>query len=249
MITGVFREKLGGIQQRDAVSNVKVGVRQSTQITRPYFHAMDMIFREVNYDLLNLAKIAFKDGITGELILGPHLKKVFTALPKHYTMTDFDLYLQDSTEVFQAKEQIKQSSIELVKAGVADVDLFTRILLAKNTNQLVEYVDQSVAKKKEENDAITQLQQQLQQYEQQMKQQEQQMQDLQKQLQQKDAQLQKNSEEKLRLEEERVKIEKQKADDTKEYNDRIARNKERLAEIEIMQLNDGNPYNDQIKNY
>ena len=49
---------LGGIQQRDAVSNVKVGIRQSTLLTKQYFHAMDLMFKEVNYDCLNNAKLA-----------------------------------------------------------------------------------------------------------------------------------------------------------------------------------------------
>jgi flagellar M-ring protein FliF len=57
-ITGVFQEMLGGIQQRDAVSNVKVGIRQSTLLTKQYFHAMDLMFKEVNYDCLNNAKLA-----------------------------------------------------------------------------------------------------------------------------------------------------------------------------------------------
>ena len=57
-ITGVFAEKLGGIQQRDAVSNVKVGIHQSTLLTKQYFNAMDLMFKEVNYDCLNTAKLA-----------------------------------------------------------------------------------------------------------------------------------------------------------------------------------------------
>ena len=59
-ITGVFQEMLGGIQQRDAVSNVKVGIRQSTLLTKQYFHAMDLMFKEINYDCLNNAKLAWK---------------------------------------------------------------------------------------------------------------------------------------------------------------------------------------------
>ena len=41
---------------------------------------------------------------------------------------------------------------------------------------------------------------------------------------------------------------RKKADDAKNYNDRIATIKEREVDIEYMQLNDGNPYNDKIKN-
>ena len=36
-ITGVFRERLNGIEQRDAVSNVKQGVTNSYTISKPYY--------------------------------------------------------------------------------------------------------------------------------------------------------------------------------------------------------------------
>jgi hypothetical protein len=36
-ITGVFRERLGGIQPRDAVTNVEAGMQQSYIITKQYY--------------------------------------------------------------------------------------------------------------------------------------------------------------------------------------------------------------------
>ena len=233
-ITGVFQEKLGGIQQRDAVSNVKVGIRQSTLLTKQYFSAMDLMYKEVNYDLLNLAKIVFKNGITGTLINGTRLNQIFTALPEYYTMTDFDIHIQDSTETFQDKESLKATSVELIKSGQVDPTMIFNIMTAKNVGELKEYIEDAVQSKKQENDIVAQLQQQLQQVTQQNEK-------LQK-------ELEKNSTDKMQLEQQRVEIEKKKADDAKSYNDRIAAIKEREVDIEYMQLSDGNPYNDKIKN-
>lgn len=80
-ITGVFRERLNGIQQRDAVTNVQVGQNNSFIITKQYYHQMDLMVNEILLDCLNEAKIVFKDGLTGTLILGDKYQKVFTALP------------------------------------------------------------------------------------------------------------------------------------------------------------------------
>ena len=233
-ITGVFQEKLGGIQQRDAVSNVKVGIRQSTLLTKQYFSAMDLMYKEVNYDLLNLAKIVFKNGITGTLINGTRLNQIFTALPKYYTMTDFDIHIQDSTETFQDKENLKATSVELIKSGQVDPTMIFNIMTAKNVGELKEYIEDAVQSKKQENDIVAQLQQQLQQVTQQNEK-------LQK-------EVEKNNSDKMQLEQQRVEIERKKADDTKNYNDRMATIKEREIDIEYMQLSDGNPYNDKIKN-
>ena len=247
-ITGVFQEKLGGIQQRDAVSNVKVGIRQSTLLTKQYFSAMDLMYKEVNYDLLNLAKIVFKNGITGTLINGTRLNQIFTALPEYYTMTDFDIHIQDSTETFQDKESLKATSVELIKSGQVDPTMIFNIMTAKNVGELKEYIEDAVQSKKQENDIVAQLQQQLQQMQQQAQQLQQQLQQATQQNEKLQKELEKNSSDKLQLEQQRVEIEKKKADDTKSYNDRIATIKEREIDIEYMQLSDGNPYNDKIKN-
>lgn len=247
-ITGVFQEKLGGIQQRDAVSNVKVGIRQSTLLTKQYFSAMDLMYKEVNYDLLNLAKIVFKNGITGTLINGTRLNQIFTALPEYYTMTDFDIHIQDSTETFQDKENLKATSVELIKSGQVDPTMIFNIMTAKNVGELKEYIEDAVQSKKQENDIVAQLQQQLQQMQQQAQQLQQQLQQATQQNEKLQKEIEKNSSDKMQLEKQRVEIEKKKADDTKSYNDRIAAIKEREVDIEYMQLSDGNPYNDKIKN-
>lgn len=247
-ITGVFQEKLGGIQQRDAVSNVKVGIRQSTLLTKQYFSAMDLMYKEVNYDLLNLAKLVFKKGITGTLINGTRLNQIFTALPEYYTMTDFDIHIQDSTETFQDKENLKATSVELIKSGQVDPTMIFNIMTAKNVGELKEYIEDAVQSKKQENDIVSQLQQQLQQMQQQAQQLQQQLQQVTQQNEKLQKELEKNSSDKMQLEQQRIEIEKKKADDTKSYNDRIATIKEREVDIEYMQLSDGNPYNDKIKN-
>ena len=247
-ITGVFQEKLGGIQQRDAVSNVKVGIRQSTLLTKQYFSAMDLMYKEVNYDLLNLAKLVFKKGITGTLINGTRLNQIFTALPEYYTMTDFDIHIQDSTETFQDKENLKATSVELIKSGQVDPTMIFNIMTAKNVGELKEYIEDAVQSKKQENDIVSQLQQQLQQMQQQAQQLQQQLQQVTQQNEKLQKELEKNSSDKMQLEKQRVEIERKKADDTKSYNDRIAAIKEREVDIEYMQLSDGNPYNDKIKN-
>lgn len=246
-ITGVFAEKLGGIQQRDAVSNVKVGIRQSTLLTKQYFSAMDLLYKEVNYDLLNLAKIVYKNGICGTLINGNKLNQIFTALPKYYTMTDFDIHIQDSTELFQAKENLRASSMELIKSGQADPTMIVNIMLARNITELRNYISDAVKTQKQENNTLGQLQQQLQELQQQLQQASKQTNQLQEENNNLKKQLEKNSNAKIEIERQRVAIEEQEMRNKKEYDDRIAKAKERQVDVEFLQITDGNPYNDKIK--
>ena len=49
-ITGVFRERLNGIQQRDAVTNVQTGINNSFIITKQWHFQMDLVTREILLD-------------------------------------------------------------------------------------------------------------------------------------------------------------------------------------------------------
>jgi hypothetical protein len=98
-ITGVFRERLNGIQQRDAVTNIQQGVNNSFIITKPIFQQMDLVACEIITDCLNQAKRTWKKGLTGVLILGDHQQKVFTALPEDFTLTDYDIHVISSTQI------------------------------------------------------------------------------------------------------------------------------------------------------
>ena len=246
-ITGVFPEKLGGIQQRDAVSNVKVGLRYSTLLTKQYFSAMDLMLKEVNYDLLNLAKIVYKNGFTGTVILGPRLNKIFTALPQYYTTTDFDIHIEDSTESYRMREDVKGLNVEFIKAGLVDPDMAINIITAKNLTDLKRYVTKALKTKKAENDMAAQLQQQVEQLTQQSKQYESQIQEFQNQIKQLNTQLKNADEAKLELEKKRIRIEEQEANDKRNFNDKQIEIKEKQLKVEIAQAYDGNPYNDKIK--
>ena len=247
-ITGVFAEKLGQIEQRDAVSNVKVGIHQSTLLTKQYFHAMDLMYKEMNYDLLNLAKYVYKDGITGSITLGDRFTKVFTALPEHYTVTDYDIHIEDSAETYAMRQQLQSLNVEFIKAGMVDPNDSVAIMQAKNITQLRRYLDKALKEKKAENNMISQLQQQVEQMTAEKKQYEQQMQQLNSQLQSLQKQLQTNNQQKLQIEQQRVAIEKQVASDKKDYNDKMLELKDKQLTAEILQIRDGNPYNDEVRN-
>lgn len=245
-ITGVFPEKLGGIQERDAVSNVTVGLRYSTLLTKQYFSAMDLMYKEVNYDLLNLAKIVYKEGFSGTIILGPRLNKIFTAIPKYYTTTDFDIHIEDSTESYKTREEIKAINVEFIKAGMIEPDMAINVITAKNLTDLKQYMSKALKMKKAENDMTGQLQQQVEQLTQQAKSYEQQIGEFQNQIKQLTSQLQNNNAEKLELEKKRVQIEEQEANDKRDFNNKQIEVKEKQLQVEVIQMHDGNPYNDKI---
>ena len=246
-ISGVFAQKLGQIQEREAASNVKVGIHQSTLLTKQYFHAMDLMQREVCYDLLNLAKVVFKKGFTGTIILGDRLVKTFTALPEHFTMTDYDIHIADSAETYAKLQTAQQLNVEFIKGGLVDAGMAFDILDAKSLTEMKHRLDKAVREKKAENNMVQQLQQQVQQYESNLKEDQKTISDLQNEIKRLQSQVEASAQAKIQIEQKRVQIEEKEAADKKEYNDKLIEVKEKQVDAEIMQMWDGNPYNNEIR--
>ena len=243
-ITGVFRERLNGIEQRDAVTNVKIGQNNSFIITKQYYHQMDLIVNELLLDCLNLAKIVFKNGLTGTLILGDKYQKVFTALPEYFTITDHDIRIITSTDIIKGLEQIKQIIPEFVKSGGLPPDIIIEAITSKSLPDLKYKVKKAMQQAKEENNQLQQLNQQNQQL-------QQQLQDMQKQLQEAQKKVESLNQTKLQLEqkqlEQNYKIEMYKANTDRTYKEATVEEQKRRTQVEIAQLTDGNPYNDKIR--
>ena len=244
-ITGVFRERLNGIQQRDAVTNIQTGIQNSFTVTKQWHFQMDLVVREILLDCLNCAKIVYKDGITGTLILGEHLQKVFTILPKYYTLTDFDIHILTSTDVIKQMEQIKTLVPEFIKSGITPPDVLVDIITSKSLTEMKTKVKQAIRKQKQENNQMQQLTQQVEELQNNLKQ-------ASEQLQQAQSKVEQLNEAKLQLEKQKIElqgeIEMFKARTDRTYKEVQAENDTKRTQIELLQLSDGNPYNDEVKN-
>lgn len=243
-ITGVFRERLNGITQRDAVSNIEAGARNSFIITKPFYQQMDSLVVDVLGDCLDIGKIVWKNGLTGTIILGDKLQKIFTALPEHFTHTDYDIHIVPSTKILKDMQSMQSIVIELIKSNMLEPDIATEAITSRSLTELKDIVNKAWAKKKEENNQIAQLGQQLEEAQKQINQLIQQNQQLQ-------AKVSNFEEERLKIERERMQIDSQirwfQAQTERSYkNDSIEVNRQKV-QIELEQLNDGNPYNDEVK--
>lgn len=243
-ITGVFKERLNGIQQRDAVTNVQTSVNNSFIISKHWYQQMDTVTEEILLDALNEAKIVFKNGITGTLILGDKQVRIFTALPEHFTMSDYDVHITSSSDMTRDTEQLKALVPELIKAGQLDAEAIIDLATTKSTTDVKIKMHKAIQKQKKENNQVQQLGQQLQQAQQQLQQMQQELQKAQQQVQQLNQQ-------KMQLEQAKLQqtsqIDMYKAETDRTYKEAVVANDKRKTDVEIMQLSDGNPYNDEIR--
>lgn len=243
-ITGVFRERLGGIESRDAVANVSMGMQNSYIITKQYYQTMDILVREMLLDSLNIAKIVFKEGLSGTLILGNNQKQVFTALPEHFTMSDFDVHIADSQEIIKEKEIIKQITMELTKGGMVSPDILIAVSTSASLTEMKIAVAKSMAAKQAENNQIQQLTQQAEQMQQQLK-------EVQSAFEKAQVKIEGYNEQKLQIDKEKIakqfEADMAKVTANKEYQIEKLKQDKRRVDLEALQLIDNNPNNDEIR--
>ena len=243
-ITGVFRERLNGIQQHDAVTNIKIGANNSFIITKQYYQQMDLVVNEMLLDILNVAKRVFKNGITGTLILGDKYQKIFTALPEHFTLTDYDVHIVTTTDIIKDLEYIKSTIPDFIKSQSLDPFIIFEAITSKSPADLKYKVKKAMEKRKKENDQLQQMSQQIQQL-------EQQLQESQKQLKKFQEQNQELEKAKLQLEQSKIKIDSDiqwyKAKTERNYKESTVEEQKKRTEVELQQLYDSNPYNDKLR--
>lgn len=243
-ITGVFRERLNGIEQKDAVTNVKIGQNNSFIITKQYYHQMDLVVNEMLLDCLNVAKVVFKNGLTGTLILGEKYQRVFTALPEYFTVSDHDIRITTSSDVIKDLEYIKSLLPDFIKNGAMAPDVIFEALTCKSITDIKLIVRRAMQKQRDENNQLQQQQKQIEQLDQQLQQASAELQKAQK-------KIESLSQEKLQMEQQKLQMENKvewfKAQTDRDYKQFMAEEAKKRTQAEIAQLYDGNPYNDKIR--
>jgi len=175
MVTGVNRYMYQAAEQRDAVSNVKTGIKQTSLIIKDMFESVFASRKNMLVDLINLGKITYKEGKRGSYIVG-HRSILFNIQPENFRFTDYNIHIVNSSKDILRLEKINAIAPQLVGKGSMEDEILVKLLLTESTTEAIQLVDDNLAKKKEENNAIKQLQDQLQQVSDQAKQLQEQLQ-------------------------------------------------------------------------
>ena len=205
---------------------------------------MDTLVKEMLSDCIDMAKIVYKEGLTGQLILGDK-REIINILPEYYTFTSYDINLADTTEIMKEQELIKQLALQLVGSNQFDPEILMIVSTSKSLTEMKELSMKCIKEKKLENDQIQQLTQQLQQAQEQQKQ-------MQKQLEESTRKIAQLNEKKLNLEQQNnqmdQEIEYAKIRSNEDLKNRELDLIEQRNKLEAAQLMDDNPNNDAVKN-
>jgi hypothetical protein len=203
---------------------------------------MDTLVKEILADSIDMAKVVFKAGLTGQLVLGDQ-KEIFTLLPEYYSFTSYDIHLADSAEIIKEQEMIKQLAQGYMQSNMMDPEILFIIYNSKSLTEMRELAMKSIREKKLENNQLQQLQQQLEQA-------QKQQQEMQKQLEASTKKIAMLNEKKLNIEQQNNQMDQElgyyKIEKDAELRSRELDIMEQKNKLEMAQLFDANPNNDEV---
>jgi len=239
LIAGTSPQMLGHIEERDAVQNVRQGIKQSLMINHSLFELFRAGQNRIMRDLLRMAQITYREGKRISYIAGSDAY-TFQIIPEKFSYTDYMISIEYASKEQMKVEQIRNLAKELVGAGALDPDVIVKATLSDSVTEISRMITEAWTNKKAENDFMNKAKQQIEQYEKQIKEMESQLNNISQQL---EAAKTANNEAKVKEVElkhqeatEKLALERKKLEDAKAYNDAQIQLKEAVVQLEREQL-------------
>ncbi len=159
ILAGTNPQMLAQIAQKDAVSNVKVGMHQTTIINKSLHLTFRTMVGSILLSLLDTSKMTLKAGKQGTIKMGAFMTS-FSVAPESFRFSDHALHITDDS-----KDNLKLATIRDLAKGLATSGLVPpEVLLLTAASNSIDYiirtVNDAVEKQRSEN-----MQQQTQQLE------------------------------------------------------------------------------------
>jgi len=239
LTTGVTDQMLGQIEEREAVENVKTGIRQVSLITLNIFDLMNDVKKRILLNLIDLSKISYTKGKVGSYKVGP-ASIAFKIDKDNFSWTDYNIQVVNSSRDALKLQKLENMVSELASAGALPPELALQIAMVDTIFEAKKLIRKALSGSKGNGEQMQQMDGQIQQYEQQLKEAGQQAEKLQREndsymakgLELDKARFELDKEVKLR----EVAVKENKQEDEAKFNSETIRTKKEIVQLEREQL-------------
>lgn len=155
---GVTPQMEGAIQEREAVSNTRQNIAQSSHIIRPYFELHNTIKGDVLTALLEAAKVAYggpgKQPMTLSYVLDDMTLQMLRVDPMMLDSSVFGLYIANSSRAHDAKQAVEGLAQAAMQNQTADLADIIKVIKSDSVNEAEELLDAAALRKSQQASAI-----------------------------------------------------------------------------------------------
>jgi hypothetical protein len=149
-VTGVSRQAVGNINQNDGKGTSQLAISGTEVVTAPLFALYDEIMEQLLTDMINACRIAYAEGLQGQLILGEAGQRIFSIKKGQFNLAHWNIHLNGDGTTQRDIENIKEIAHKLVDNQLIDAELSIDIVTLKSLSEIKERVKAAFASKKED---------------------------------------------------------------------------------------------------
>ena len=161
IVSGVPRQMLGVIEQRDAVENVKVGINQVSVLSLEMFRDIDRCLNSGVQETLDNFKWAYRNKPKEGVYHNGLAMVPFIVSPTNFSLTDYRVTVISSGIENAKLLKVQALAAEFVKAGAIDPNTLVKVMFKKSVHEVEAILNDALAKKKAENASLQKMQQEL----------------------------------------------------------------------------------------
>lgn len=130
-ISGVTLEREGQVSQTETLGGVERSVSQSSHITEPYFNLHNEVKRRTLTMLLEVAKVAWRNGKQAQMVFDD-MGRTFFQLDEGFVDSEYGVFVSNTAKDFQILESIKQLAQGAMQSGMATLKDIVEIMEAND---------------------------------------------------------------------------------------------------------------------
>ncbi len=139
-ISGVSPQRLGSIQSKELVGNVERSIEQSSLITEHYFDLHDEVKRRTYTALLEVAKIAYRNGKQAQYILDDMGIEMLNIEEFELENSEFGVYMSNSKKDQVIHETLKQNLQIALQTEKVDLSTMVESLINDSNRDIIRLI-------------------------------------------------------------------------------------------------------------
>ncbi len=162
-VSGVTPQRMGAISSNELVGNVERSVSQSALITEYLFDSHDEVKRRTYQALVEVAKIAWKDGHVAQFVLDDMSIELLQIEELEFEDSEFGVFMTNSNKDLAVTETLKQMFQVALQSDKINLSTMVETITNDSPREMLRTLQRGEAEKQQRDQQMQQMQMEAQQ--------------------------------------------------------------------------------------
>jgi hypothetical protein len=141
MITGVTRQRMGQTEAADPVRGTQMSIENSSMVTEYLFYRHELLKKKAMNRLINLTRLAWKNGKRGQYVLGDMGQEVLNIDGDVISSSEYEVFMANSAKEAEKVQEIRQLAMANFQAQGMSLDQMVKLYDLDNLREMQTAID------------------------------------------------------------------------------------------------------------